>query len=160
VKEGFESLGRIRLQGIALLVAAFVSGTITGAAGERVWSVRRRPEPPFPAVMARGGLVGPLERLDLTPEQRSAIEAIMERRRLETDSIFEAFLPRMRATADSLRSAIREVLTPEQRQEFDRWLPPEGFGPGMRPGFLRPGFPPPSAPSEGADRSEEPVPPH
>jgi hypothetical protein len=45
MKDGFESLGRLRLQGIALLAIAFVVGALGGMAVERVRASRARPAP-------------------------------------------------------------------------------------------------------------------
>ena len=144
MKEGIESLGRIRTQGMALLVAAFVAGLLGGAAAERVMNSRRAMNRFLPLPAERGAFMpgdrptSALERLNLTSDQRSAIDAILERRRQLTDSLFGLFLPQMRATADSMRREIRRVLTPDQQAELDRWLPPEGFGAG----FMAPFGPP------------------
>lgn len=130
-----------------MLGAAFIAGLLGGAAGERLvssrWTTNQFPPPGMPTRGSRmppGGFIPKaLERLNLTPEQRRAIDGILERRRQQTDSLFGMFLPQMRATADSMRREIRAVLTPEQQAELDRWLPPEGFGPGFGAPFGPPG---------------------
>jgi Spy/CpxP family protein refolding chaperone len=120
--EGVESLGRIRLQGIALLVLAFLSGAVAGGAVERV----RDRHAPRGGRAELGFLKGPngippaFEKLDLTPAQRDEIARILERRRPVADSILRSSLPRLRAMMDSTRSEIRAVLTPVQRAKLDQ----------------------------------------
>ena len=144
--DGLESLGRVRLQGIALLLVAFVAGGLAGAAMEH-----RRPAPPPPmgppGPLEPGRLPPGLERLDLSAAQRSRIMAILDQARPRTDSIFQEAMPKVRAIMDGVRDSIRTVLTEEQRKEFDEGTrnrpmgpgggpevgPPPGGGPGMGP---------------------------
>lgn len=122
--EGVESLGRIRLQGFALLALAFIVGFAAGGAYMRVSDRMHGWRPPGRFVLmqpgARGGLPPFFDELDLTPDQRKQIAAILERRRPATDSILRASLPRLRAVTDSTRLEIRSVLTPAQREKMDR----------------------------------------
>jgi Spy/CpxP family protein refolding chaperone len=144
--EGVESLGRIRVQGIALLVLAFLSGAVAGGAVERV----RDRRPPRGARAELAFLKGPnglpvaFEKLDLTPAQRQEITQILERRRPVTDSILRSSLPRLRAVMDSTRSEIRSVLTPTQRAKLDQI-----FGRPRSPSTLRTIFIPRGGPVEG-----------
>jgi Spy/CpxP family protein refolding chaperone len=147
--QGLESLGRIRLQGIALLLVAFVAGGLTGAAIEHR---RSAPPPPMgpPGPLEPGRLPPGLERLDLTTEQRSRIMAILDQARPRTDSIFREAMPRVRAVMDGVRDSIRTVLTEEQRKEFDEVTRnrPVG-GPGGGPGGPEMGPPPGGRPEMG-----------
>lgn len=126
---GFESLGRIRFQGLALLAVAFLTGLLAGIAGDRVFR-----EPPEPAAemrvpWGRPGMLPPFfDRLDLSQDQRRRIREILERYRPRTDSVVEAMLPRLRVLTDSARMEIREVLTEEQRERLERELPPRMRG--------------------------------
>jgi Spy/CpxP family protein refolding chaperone len=144
MKQAVESLGRIRAQGIALLVVVFAAGALVGAAGDRLLGERPIPRRPFAMRLGEPGhLPPPFERLGLTDEQRQRITAILDAARPLTDSILEETLPRLRAVTDSIRAEIRGVLTEEQRERFDREMP--RILPG-RPGFGRgggPGRPPP-----------------
>ncbi len=143
--EGVESLGRIRLQGIALLVLAFLSGAVAGGAVERV----RDRHPPRGGRAELGFLKGPngiplaFEKLDLTPTQRRQIAEILERRRPAADSILRSSLPRLRVMMDSTRSEIRAVLTPAQRTKLDQLFGRPHTGSTMRAIFV-----PPSRPAE------------
>lgn len=152
MKDGFESLGRVRLQGIALLALAFVAGALGGMALERVRASRLGPEP-REWTPRRGDLPPGLGRLDLTAEQRTRIETIFRTSWPRTDSVLRASLPRLEAIHDSVRAEIRTVLTPEQRQRFDEMesrRPRARGGPRGRPGF--PDGPPDMGPPDSGRR--------
>lgn len=156
MKEGLESLGKLRLQGILLVTVAFLTGALAGVAGERI-RASRVPEPlpferPFgPPRAGRGGAGGPArgfefvpqlyERLDLTEDQRSTIRRIFEESRPITDSILGQTFPLLRATMDSVRRAVHAVLTPEQRDRLDTIVEAFGRRAGFRGRGMRPGPP-------------------
>jgi Spy/CpxP family protein refolding chaperone len=130
---------RSRLLALGLLVLAFVAGALGGVAADRLLAPgepagRRVAGPP-----GRGGPGAaifprdlPLARqLDLTPEQREQIEAILREERAKADSVLRAVRPVLQARYDSASAAIRAVLTPEQRDRFDRFR--EGRRERMRP---------------------------
>lgn len=147
MKDGIESLGRIKLQGFALLALAFVTGALAGAVGDRLLTRRAAPEPSFEQ-WGRPGMTPPfLERLDLTDEQRARIRSILEASRPVTDSILEETMPRLRAVTDSVRREIHSVLTPEQRERLERQRPrfrrQPGFGPNGSGRRVRPPGRPP-----------------
>lgn len=153
MRSGIESLGRLHLQAILLLVAVLAIGVLGGIAFERMrspeWVVHPRPGSPpdqLPPELSEG--------LNLTANQKEAIQEILKRNRPRTDAILDQFLPRLEAVTDSVRAEVRAVLTPEQRKIFDR-RPPGPFGrdkglpmrggPRGRPG---PGGGPPPHPGE------------
>lgn len=151
MKDGFESIGRVRLQGILLLALAFAAGALGGMALERVRA--RRAVPDAPGWMPRRGELPPgFGGLDLTAEQQERIQAIFRTSRPLTDSVLRASLPRLEAIRDSVRAEIRAVLTPEQQRQFDAM---ESRGPRGRGSFRdRPGFPggPPGTPPRDSGR--------
>ncbi len=127
MKEGVETLGRIRAKGIGLLAVTLAIGMLAGVAIERVRASRETadPWPPDSGMMGplRDGRLPPMfQRLDLTAEQRSRIVAIMKRGRPRTDSVLRHMLPRLRAVTDSIHAEIRAVLTPEQLARWDSML--------------------------------------
>ena len=152
---GFESLGRLRLQAILLLVVVFIVGLLGGVAFERAFGGRqapRRPMGPPP-----DGLPPGLSRdLGLTAEQEAGIKAIFERYRPKTDAILDEFVPRLRSATDSARAEVRALLTPAQQEIFDRDRPPEP--PELNQKGLAPfdGGPPPGPPRFG-DRPPAPA---
>lgn len=147
--DAIESLGRIRIQAIVLLIVAFVAGGLAGAAVEHVRLAHRRPAFPMgpgPAFGAlRGGVPGYYNRLGLSPDQRARISAILKRAQPRTDSLLNETLPQLRAITDSVRREIRAVLTPDQAARLDRERRRRGWQEtGIRP--VPPGGPPPPHP--------------
>lgn len=104
---------RARLMGMLVLVLMFAVGALTGAATMRVTGNEAEPRAREESRERRPGL---FDRLDLTPEQRVQVDAIMERRRKELDAFWEEHGPQLRAVMDSARAEVRGVLTPEQRE--------------------------------------------
>ena len=156
--EGLEYLGRARFQGLTLLAVAFLVGVLAGFAGDRMFMMREDRWPP----PHRGGPHGPpphhglpeiLDRLDLTARQRTRIDSLLEAGRPRADAVMRQMMPRLRAVSDSLNRSIREVLNPEQRVSFDRYLesrrrfgggpPPHGGPPGRGEWMGEPPPPPP-----------------
>jgi Spy/CpxP family protein refolding chaperone len=68
----------------------------------------------------QGELPPPFGRLALTDQQRSQIQAIFEASRPVTDSILRETMPQLQAMHDSVRSAMQEVLTPEQLEQLEQ----------------------------------------
>jgi hypothetical protein len=124
------SLGRVRARGLAVIGLVFLSGALLGAAIDRL--VRGRPHPPSSAEltasafvptedvvanmkMAGTGIPVVYEALQLTPDQRERIRAIMNAMRPATDSLLQESWPRLRTLLDSLQRGVEQVLTAEQR---------------------------------------------
>jgi Spy/CpxP family protein refolding chaperone len=147
MSDHLESLGRLRLQALLLLLAVFVIGVLAGAAFERASGHRPGPPPDEP----HGLPPGMRERLDLTAEQTRRIEALLDRNRARTDAVLDEYLPRLRTLTDSMRADVRAVLTAEQQRTFDRL---EKEGPPRTPherdwprrDDAPPGSPPPPPP--------------
>ena len=113
--------GRMRLLGVALLAATFVAGALSGAAIERVLGAEE------PGAVDHGGEQDPrrayiIDQVDMSEQQRTEIDAILERRSERMRSVWQEVEPRMEAVTDSARMDIMGVLTPEQRAEYERKL--------------------------------------
>ncbi|MEZ4649330.1 MAG: hypothetical protein R3E97_11230 [Candidatus Eisenbacteria bacterium] len=165
MKSGYESLGRLKSQALFLLFAVFAIGVFAGVAGTRLLSTPQGPpqkKPPKHEHPDRPGLPPHLtEKLSLTSEQETQIDEILQRSQSRTDAIFEEFMPRVRATTDSVRAEIRAILTPEQQKTFDEMEPPfrDGPFPGRRPpgkDHRRPGGPGPGGPGSDGPGSDGP----
>jgi len=141
---------RIRWQAGALLVLIYMAGTITGGAlvyaGMRIGAADRTPYMLQPGINRTvigmdGGLPIGYGDLDLTANQRQAIERIIAESRPHTDSILRLTLPALRLATDSMQARMRAVLTPDQRRRLDedgpRLRTPMGGGPG--PVIIGPG---------------------
>lgn len=115
------SLGGARALGLVVLAVTFVAGAIAATAIGQV--LHADPASRTEAVTAdgcdekRGHL---LDRLDLTEDQRTRIDRILERRRGQIDRFWSEAGPTLNAITDSTRAEIRAVLTPEQRELHDR----------------------------------------
>jgi Spy/CpxP family protein refolding chaperone len=117
---------KARRQALLVLLVAFVSGALAGFATGRVldrgwpWQ-EHHPGRHGPARMfAPDGPLG--RRLDLSPDQRAEIEAILDQDGAKAKVIFDTMRPQLKALFDSTTREVREVLTPDQRQEFDRYV--------------------------------------
>ena len=150
MKNSVESLGRIRAQGITLLVVTFVAGALAGMAFERL----RAPRPASPPGREPGlGMMRPFgpdrlpplfEELNLTTEQQAQISEIMERSQPRTAELLDSMLPSLRAVMDSVRDEIHAVLTPEQAVKLDSLMADmQGRFRGMRRGPWERGQSPP-----------------
>jgi Spy/CpxP family protein refolding chaperone len=126
-------VSRARLRAAAVLVATFLAGGVTGAG---VMHLRAPRPPPHPHGPHRVMMLPPFfEELGLTDAQRTQVVAIMERRRPEMDAVMAEVFPRMRSVADSIDAEVRDILTPDQREKFDkhreqRLAPPPPCPPG------------------------------
>ncbi|HEX2168615.1 MAG TPA: periplasmic heavy metal sensor [Longimicrobiales bacterium] len=104
---------RARVMGLVVLVVMFAIGALTGAATMRVTGGDQAQASERAESRKRPGL---FETLELTPEQRTQVDAIMERRRGQVEAFWKTNGPQLRAIMDSARAEIRTVLTPEQRE--------------------------------------------
>jgi Spy/CpxP family protein refolding chaperone len=143
-----------RARAFAFALALFLVGVLVGGLGVRLldrsdgWQpAPRRPER-FLERLSRD--------LDLTPDQRQRIEAIVHDAHATADAMHDEMLPRVREHLQGPRERIREVLTPEQQAVLDRLFERQRWraerflmGEGRRPPSHRPGArrgPPPDRP--------------
>lgn len=121
---------RTRLLGLVLLVVTFLVGLFSGAALDRRW-VLAQPATAAAAVPAPRGGATPanaprsrdadiFDHLELSAEQRVRIDSILEAGKVKVDSFWEQEGPRLRAVIDTTRSEVRALMTPAQREEYDR----------------------------------------
>lgn len=103
---------RARVMGLVVLIVMFAIGALTGAVTMRVAAGEQAEKSARAESSKRPGL---FETLQLTDEQRTEVDAIMERRRAEVDEFWDQHGPQLRAIMDSARAEMRAVLTPEQR---------------------------------------------
>jgi hypothetical protein len=138
---------RVRFQAGALLILVFATGTVTG--GALVYAGIRaarqptifRADPNQTVIATRGGLPASYADLNLTEDQRRAIERIIAESRPRTDSILGTALPALRAATDSMQARMRAVLTPAQQKRLDDDSGPLLVQPSFGPAIIR-GRPP------------------
>jgi predicted dehydrogenase len=133
-----------RLAAAGVMLALFVSGGVTGGVlvhlveqGTRPdarWERRDDDEPDMdgrrrgrrpgdPRSFATERAVERLaERLELTGEQRDAVQAILEGQRAAAGEVFQEMAPRLQSLVDSTHARIRGLLDDEQRARFEELL--------------------------------------
>ncbi len=163
MKEGVESLGRVRAQAMVLLVIAFLAGAFVGGTIERVMvrpsrSGGTRDPGSSRGGFARGGptsnrgprtpgaLPGWYESLNLTVDQRAKIEAVLSKRSDRVNSAVEAACLIIRPARDSSRKEADAVLSATQLAQRDSIFAsfaargggprPPGAGGGSRGGMF------------------------
>jgi hypothetical protein len=128
MKEGVESLGRVRAQAMVLLVIAFLAGAFFGGTMERVMFRRPRTDAGPQRGGSRGGERGArppggtpswYESLGVSADQRTKIEAILARRSQRVDSAMKSACVVIRPARDSSFREIDAVLTAAQKQKRD-----------------------------------------
>lgn len=135
---------RTRIWFSLFVLAVFCLGLAAGMLIGR----RMGPPPPWrggpmflgenPPGRGRGPGPGPLiDRLDrelqLTPDQKTRVQAIFEERRGRLEAVQREVMARAEEERRELQQEIRKVLTPEQQARFDRWIAeqPRGRGRGF-----------------------------
>lgn len=111
--------GRLRFLGFALIAVTFLVGGLAGAAFDRVLTgetVRREAA----RTDERRGHV--IDEVEMTADQRATIDAILDRRSERMKAAWAEISPRLEAITDSARLEIMEVLTPEQRADYQARL--------------------------------------
>lgn len=110
-----------KITAAAVVLVAFFAGLLAGAAGDRFYLVHTRQF--FPRRLAAMGAHRIVDHLDhelhFTPQQRKAVEEIVDRGRQRMDGIMGNVRPRMRQQIEMTNAEIEKVLTPEQRAKFD-----------------------------------------
>lgn len=108
---------------LILLLGAFIAGVAVGFTVDRVVRHDRRDGPG-----GRGSPVDKMARdLNLNVIQRAAFDSILEGRRKQMRQLFDPIRPQMdslmaigKTMRDSTHEQLRRVLTPAQREKFDR----------------------------------------
>jgi Spy/CpxP family protein refolding chaperone len=131
----------------SIIVMSLLTGVIVGVAVDRRVLISHRGGPVFMRTGFHRTMVpGHLEQeLGLTRAQSAAVDSIMRHRMSQRDSLMAHTWPIMRQLLDSTRSDIERVLTPEQRQKFEklRFRGPDGPGVMIRhEGGMEPPPPP------------------
>ncbi len=117
--------GGARAKVIALVLAVFALGCVTGAALDSAYRLRASAD----ARQSRRDGDGPRAKekafeemkrdLSLNEQQATEIRAILEQTRNEYRSLRTEVRPRYDALRQNARTRIRALLTPEQQQRFD-----------------------------------------
>lgn len=138
------SASNARRNAILIVAVAFVAGALIGFAGGRVYSIFHGPMRGRGPEFMRGRIVSHLDReLSLTTRQHEQIAEIMDRHQKRMQELSGGIQPQMRQEIDAANREIEALLTPEQREKFQKMrMRMERFGP-HRPRRREDGPPPP-----------------
>ena len=101
---------------LAVLVI-FAIGFVAGGLAMNFYRDRNRPAQ---SSMMRGGFSRVVERLNLTPEQKEQVDAIVEEARAKLMEIRKESGPKFREVREQTDERLRAVLTPEQWEQFQQ----------------------------------------
>jgi Spy/CpxP family protein refolding chaperone len=112
---------RTRLAAAAVLVATFGLGGLAGAVLGRAGldAPRDHPAGLCGGGLGQGGQPPLLQHLDLTPQQRPQLEAVVARWHPQMQALWQEFQPRITAVMDSARAEMDQILTAPQRARRD-----------------------------------------
>jgi len=121
------------------VIAVFIGGLLVGIAGDRYYMFHRWREgfrrPPSAQSMTRR-IVDHLDReLHFNPQQRDAVQTIIDQHHVRIDAVMTGVQPQIRKELDAANAEIEKVLTPQQQEQFKKMR--------MRTGARRHGFAPP-----------------
>jgi Spy/CpxP family protein refolding chaperone len=132
-----------RLIATIIVVVAFIAGLLVGAVADRIWLFRHGGGPERHRIADR--IVEHLSRdLNLTPQQKQQVATIVAAHAKKMDAVWSNVRPQIRTEIDAANREISAVLTPEQREKFDKLRMRLGprRGPGGPGGPLSGGGPP------------------
>jgi hypothetical protein len=109
-----EKRSRSRAIAWALLALSFVAGAAVGVTVNRLLT----PEPTNRARITRD-MSGALDKLGLTPQQRTQADAIIERSAPRAEQAMRDVAKRLQSVSDSVDAEVRGILTVEQRARLD-----------------------------------------
>jgi len=111
-----------RSTALVAVVALFLVGVLVGILGTHLFYLRQLRHPGGMAALGNRFLANSLDRrLDLTPEQRRQVDAILADASREAGAVRREMMPRILEILDRSHRRIAAVLTPEQRQELERF---------------------------------------
>lgn len=109
---------RTTIIAVIVILVTFAAGIAVGILVDRVAFRRAHDRVPR---FATSAMAARLDRhLDLTDEQRTQIEAILERRHSRINSLWSEVRPHVRREIEQTNQEIARVLTPEQRARFEK----------------------------------------
>ena len=110
----FEKTSRSRAIAWLLLALAFVAGAAAGVTLDRLFASQ-----PVLRTRITRDMSGPLDKLELTPQQRAQADSIMERSAPRSERAMREVAERLQNVSDSLDAELRAILTPAQRARLD-----------------------------------------
>jgi Spy/CpxP family protein refolding chaperone len=107
---------KTRTAAVVVVIVAFIAGILVGVAGDHFYLMRNPHRATrFSADRLANRLAG---QLDLSAQQKTQVQQIIERHRAKIDATMSAVRPQVRSEIDATNAEIDAVLTPEQRTKF------------------------------------------
>ena len=111
-----------KLVATIVVLVAFAGGLVIGVIADRLWMMHHGPGPHRVAIHVITARV--LSRLDnelhLTPQQHEEVKKILDAHAARIQAISEGMHPQIRREVERNNAEIEQVLTPDQRQKFDK----------------------------------------
>jgi Spy/CpxP family protein refolding chaperone len=109
-----------RTAAVAVVVVAFIAGILVGVAGDHLYLIRSgRLTPRHSARFSTEHMTDRLTKaLDLSPQQKTQVQQIIERHRAKIDATMANVRPQVRQEVEATNAEIEKVLTPEQKTKF------------------------------------------
>jgi Spy/CpxP family protein refolding chaperone len=113
-----------RRRALAVLVAVFLLGSVVGAAGYYIWSLRASADEPGFGPQAGGRRRPPMMQdvLQLSPEQQKRFDAIMEESRNRMQALQVESAPKFKAIRAETDAQIVAILNEEQKKKFEAFV--------------------------------------
>ncbi|MFH1574948.1 MAG: hypothetical protein ABIG68_13260 [Acidobacteriota bacterium] len=125
---------RSKTSAIILILAIFALGAITGAVGHYLYLEQTRPEvsPRTSRPAPRDPIDDMAQGLHLDSAQKEKLRAIFAQSRDKYRKLSHEFRPNYESIRSETRQAIREILSEEQKKEFDESIRTEDERHGWR----------------------------
>lgn len=108
-----------RTAAVAVVVVAFIAGILVGVAGDHLYLIRSGRLSPRHGRFSAEHMTDRLTKeLDLSPQQKTQVQQIIERHRAKIDATMANVRPQVRQELDATNAEIETVLTPEQKTKF------------------------------------------
>jgi len=109
-----------RTAAVAVVIVAFLAGILAGVAGDHLYLIKSgRLSPRHTSRFASDRMAERLTKeLDLSPQQKTQVQQIIERHRAKIDATMASVRPQVRQELDATNAEIETVLTPEQKTKF------------------------------------------
>ena len=109
-----------KTRAVVVVVVAFIAGLIVGVAGDHLYLLHSgRLFPRHAARFAADRMADHLgKELQLTAQQKTQVQQIIERHRAKIDATMSSLRPQVRQEIDATNAEIDRLLTPEQRTTF------------------------------------------
>jgi Spy/CpxP family protein refolding chaperone len=108
-----------RTAAIAVVVVAFIAGILAGVAGDHLYLIRSGRLSPRHGRFSAARMTDRLtHQLDLSAQQKTQIQQIIERHRAKIDATMANVRPQVRQELEATNAEIETVLTPEQKTKF------------------------------------------